>query len=335
MNQRACVTLGIVLLLVSIVLTGCGRGGPSQITLIEIHKGRAGLDMRYLEDMPPLNVFASSEGTESLFPVAVQLTNKGATDITDGYVSFSLEKDYTAFEAWNINDADAFEVGTSDENLAFSLMGKSQLNPVGEQNTMALTLRALELDQQSETHTTSIVMTACYAYETKAAAEVCIDPELFSSKAINKVCTPKTVTLAGGQGSPIAVTKIETKMLPGPGGSVQPQFIIHIQNLGKGQATNKESVAKACSSQPLDINDWNLIGLADLRFSRFSARRGDFICSNLPLRLREGSGTMKCTLKPNLLRKDEGAFTTTLFTSLEYGYTQSVSKTVQLERIDR
>jgi hypothetical protein len=327
--------LCIVLLMLSMLLAGCSRGGPSQITLIEVHKGRGGLDMGYLDGMPPLTVFSSTDDTESLFPVAVQLTNKGATDITNGYVSFSLEKDYIEFELWNINDADAFQVGTSDENIAFSLLGRSQLNPVGEQNTIALTLRALALDPQSETHPTSVIMTACYAYETKAAAEICIDPELFSTKAINKVCTAKPVTLAGGQGSPIAVSKIETKMLPGPGGSVQPQFIIHVQNLGKGQATNKDSVAKACSSQPLDANDWNIIGLRDLRFSRFSSRRGDFICSQVPLRLHDGSGIIKCTLKPNLLRKDEGSFKTTLFVGLEYGYTQSVSKTVQLERITR
>lgn len=325
----------LLILLLTIMLTsGCSglfKRGQSGIVPLPVHVGKTGLEMSFLENLPPASVFSSTPLTESVFPVAVKLANKGASDITEGYLSIGFEKDYLQLKEWNIEGKEAFSVGTSSENIAFSLAGRSPTDPVGEEDIVALSVHAVPLDTQSQTHSSTVRMTACYGYETLAAAEVCINPELFTTKPIEKICQPGTTAISQGQGAPLAITSVETKMLPGPGVSILPQFMITLQNIAKGQTLNPRSVAQACSSLPLTHDDWNLVVVRDLRFSRFTFR--DFDCSPTPIRLRDGKATVRCTLKPNLLRKDEGAFKTTLFMALEYGYTFTISKNVQIDRI--
>ncbi|MDO8642941.1 MAG: hypothetical protein Q7R76_05180 [Candidatus Woesearchaeota archaeon] len=335
MSRPFCISIVGIFALV-LLLAGCQSlfsRGQSGVVPLPVHVGKTGLEMSFLENLPPAQAFSSTPTTESIFPVAVKLANKGAADIIEGYLSVGLEKDYLELKDWNIEGQEAFHVGTSSENIAFSLPGRSALDPVGEEDVVALSVKALPLDTQSQTHTSTIIMTACYQYETLSAAEVCINPELFTTKPIEKICQHGVTSIRQGQGAPIAITGVETKMLPGPGVSILPQFLITLENVAKGQALNPRSVAQACSSLPLTHDDWNVLALSDLRFSRFSLAHGDFDCSPAPLRLRDGKATLRCTLKPNLLRKEEGAFKTTLFMALEYGYTFSVSKNIQIDRI--
>ncbi len=327
------VFLLVVLFLLSSCQTGLFKKGQG-VSLIAVHIGKTGLEMGYLENLPPKSVFASTPQTESLFPVAVKLENKGATDITEGYLSVALEKEYLQLKEWTHTATDTFSIGTSQENTAFTLAGKSSINPLGDEEIVSLTVKALPLDPQSQTHASTIIATACYGYETLAAAEVCINPELFSTKPLEKICQPGTTTLSQGQGAPIAVTSVETKMLPGPGESMLVQFLITVQNAAKGQPLARTSVARACSSLPLEHTDLNVVGVSDLRVSRFSFRRGDFECSPVPVQLREGTATFRCTLKPNLLRRSEGTFKTTLFIALDYGYMFSAARNVQIERVN-
>lgn len=322
----ACVALFLI------GCTGLSKKGQG-VSLMPVHVGKTGLEMNYLDNLPPANVFASTPATESIFPVAVKLNNKGAADITEGYLSVALEKDYLQLKEWTTEATNAFAVGASQENTAFTLAGKSAFDPLGEEDIISFTLKALPLDTQSQTHRSTLITTACYGYETQAAAEICINPELFTTRPIEKICQPGTTQLSQGQGAPVAVTKVETKMLPGPGDSILAQFILTLQNIGKGNTLNPASVARACSSLPLENTDLNLVTLRDLRVSRFSLARGDFECTPRPVRLRDNGATVRCTLKPNLLRKSEGAFKTTLFIALDYGYMFSVSKTVQIDRI--
>lgn len=332
MKKRIFVLFVVLVVFLLAGCTGLFKKGQG-VSLMPVHVGKTGLEMSYLDNLPPASVFASTPRTESLFPVAVKLNNKGAADITEGYLSVALEKDYLQLREWNIEATEAFAVGTSQENTAFTLAGKSALDPTGEEDIVSFTLKALPLDPQSQTHASTIITTACYGYETQAAAEVCINPELFTTKPIEKICQPGTTQLGQGQGAPVTVTRVETKMLPGPGESMLVQFLLTLQNVAKGNTLNPASVARACSSLPLENTDLNLVTLRDVRVSRFSLARGDFECTPHPVRLRDNTATIRCTLKPNLLRRSEGAFKTTLFIALDYGYMFSTSKTVQIERI--
>lgn len=52
-----------------------------------------------------------------------------------------------------------------------------------------------------------IMVTACYSYVTRATIMMCIDPNPNSNA--KKACIAKTVSPSGGQGAPVAVTKVE------------------------------------------------------------------------------------------------------------------------------
>ena len=43
---------------------------------------------------------------------------------------------------------------------------------------------------------------------------MCIDPDVVGLKVRQKICAVKDISLSGGQGAPIAITKIEPVMVP-------------------------------------------------------------------------------------------------------------------------
>src|SRR3989338_8730496 len=80
-----------------LVIFGCkgqtDDAGP--ITDVEIYKGAEGLVINFLEGSE--NVFENG-----FFGVGIEMENKGAADIDDGYLSLALEKDYMEIEEWPI-----------------------------------------------------------------------------------------------------------------------------------------------------------------------------------------------------------------------------------------
>jgi hypothetical protein len=165
-------------------------------------------------------------------------------------------------------------------------------------------------------------------------------------RPLEKVCKVGTVAIGGGQGAPVAVTKIEQRMLSEEG-SVKPQFIIHIRNLGRGTVVRADKVDLACSGQAVSSGEQeqrerflNTVTLEDIRFSEFSYTGGHFDCvpvdqqtGAVAIRLKDGEGLLKCTLKAGLLSAERQAYATSLQVRLRYGYFQTVARDVLLERL--
>ena len=96
MNKR----LIFIFIVVSLFLIGCGVRPTDErpITDGDIRKGTEGLNMKFVRNAPPDRVFE-----DGVFPMAVELKNKGASDIGDdkktqdikeqgGIVVFGFEK---------------------------------------------------------------------------------------------------------------------------------------------------------------------------------------------------------------------------------------------------
>ena len=82
----------------------------------------------------------------------------------------------------------------------------------------------------ADKYSPEILVTACYRYKTIADPKVCIDPNPFRAVQERKVCEVRDQSLGGGQGAPVAVTKIEEQV-----GSDKIHFRIFIQNVGDGE----------------------------------------------------------------------------------------------------
>jgi hypothetical protein len=336
MRQAFTSVLTVTLLAIVLVLAGCsGLGGKKGgIVQTPLHVGQEGLSLAFLPNLPPAKLYAPEQGEELTFDVGATLMNKGAYDIIGGYLALGLERDYVSFKSWNLEGQGAFsQIDVAGQRVIFNLLGRSQLDPQGEQAIVTATVSPLPIDPLTEQHKTTTIMTACYPYMTEASAPVCIETDIYGMKPVEKVCKAGTVSLGGGQGAPVAVTKVEQRTLSERGEFVRPQFLIHVRNLGRGTVVRTDKVETACSSQPLNASEINVVHLEELSFSEFSLTGGHFECLPAEIRLKAGEGFAKCTLRPELLTTERQTYSTSLFIRLRYGYFQTIAQDVLLERL--
>ncbi len=234
--------------------------------------------------------------------------------------------------------------------------GQSIYNPTGGQDTLTFHAQTKEIPTLTESHLSTIIATSCYDYETITTQEVCIDTDINQLSFSEQVCTAQDINLGGGQGAPLAITKIETNIIPYTDYDdtvyVRPQFIIHIQNKGNGDVVNKEKLSEACSAAGLDRYDYDLVFLEKImlsdeylvyRFNGYNSETHKEIeitgdtdtieCTPNPIKIdKDKDNYIRCTVNPGLIRQDQAAFTTPLYIDLDYGYTTSIAKDVTIEK---
>jgi hypothetical protein len=307
----------IIIIIALLVLSSCGVPQPKEV---KVHEGSDGLVIEFERMAPPDTAF---EG-EAL-PITIKMANRGAYDITNGFYSISVEKAYMNLEGENID--------------TFSVNGKSPYDLEGGTLIIRRGVFAGELDPMTQTLSSTISVTACYPYQTTATANVCIDTDLFGQNP-DKVCSANDISFpSGGQGAPIGITSIEPKMKQHPEDNTKiiPQFLIYIRNMGNGQAIEPSKTRDSCTGASIDPEFWNTaevkVKLIDkqldctpkinpnsasleghIKFSR-DASREDFI---------------KCELKEGISRS-LGTYTSALSIEIDYGYTTTISRTVQIK----
>ena len=137
--------------------------------------------------------------------LVLELKNNGKYNINQGKLSIgNFDPDYiTGFRA---------SQGTSFSNNAgnFQLEGRSENYPEGGSRIITLTSGTAKLPTDMP-YSTSLTITACYAYETNAVATVCIDTEPFSGKVKTGTCSPNSVQISPDQGAPVKLTGVEVE----------------------------------------------------------------------------------------------------------------------------
>jgi hypothetical protein len=328
-------TITLALTLITLLVMGC-QGGDTGIKKLDPHKGIEGLTLQFLKGSPPPSILAPEQGHTTSFPVTLQLANKGAWPVHDASVVMGLEKEYMNFVQWQVDETARERVqplGAGGERIQVSLDGKNELYPLGEEETITGLVNALPIEEQTEQNpTTAIRATACYKYKTEATAEVCVDTDVHNLKPTDKVCQVQDITLTD-QGSPVAVTKIVPTILPVQEGFVTPQFIIHVENKGKGEIVRQDKVQEACTSQALGKDDWNIVNVEEVSLSGMSVSNGLIACDPFFIPLRQGKGFTRCTMKEGVVTTENPAYTTPLYVRLGYGYSSSVSTRVVMEKL--
>lgn len=335
MNKK----LILIFIVVSLFLTGCGVRPTDDrpITDVDVRKGTEGLNMKFVRNAPPDRVFE-----DGVFPMAVELKNKGASDIGDdkktqdikeqgGIVVFGFEKTYVDVSRWDEK--------CTGEVCKVEIEGKSVFNPAGDDEFITINAQAKKIGEQSETHRSTILATACYPYKTVFGSSVCIDTDIYGIVKRQKACSIQDLVF-DGQGAPVAVTKIETRMLPQDNDKVKPHFIIYIENKGNGEVVNPEKdkedpsiyiYEKACTSKSLDYKDFNTLKIS----AWLSGEELD--CSvdkDGMIRLREKEDMIRCESKDeDDIPKNRDAYTSPLKIELDYGYTFTISKNIIIEKI--
>ena len=347
MYKKLILIFGILIL---IVIAGCeGRffkkvsGRDSPITDADIRQGTEGLTMAFTKNAPPKNVFEGTgeEDGTGVFPVAVKLENKGSFDIKDTEIKdvngdvenivnptlvFGFEKTFVDFER--------------DSNQKINIKGRSIFNPNGGKEFITINAQAKRIGEQSEKQPSVILATACYPYKTIFGTSVCVDTDVYGISQGQKACNVATSDFKNGQGAPVAVTKVETRILPQDGNKVKPLFLIHIENKGNGEVVKLSKTGAACTKEALDYKDFNTIlitaslpgKLLDCRINKDGPEAKP--PAPAVIRLRDKKFMVRCVLKNvDAIDADIDAYITALSVNLSYGYTFTISKNIIIEKI--
>lgn len=370
----------ILFLIISILATGCGTSGLGQSSSkpvdINIFAGTQGLTADFSKTSPPQKVFENSA-----FPILLRIRNNGAFNINDknilskngALLSIGRERDY--IPSMSFENKERLKLDPSSDNLAaFYIAGKTQINPNGDEIIISATAKTGKLDPQSENKQSTITATMCYPYKTILSATICIDPDVGKVRPGKKVCEVKDLSFSNGQGAPIAITKIESQMIPidkkdSKGNAlITPQFLIYVENRGKGISVDSSDYRSAClktdkysgtslywngafvraftsgevstdkesndltQNENIKINENELLCCPNFRGECPEELKEYSTVNDFGyLRFIDNKDFIRCTFR-NGISKNSDAFTSPLRVEIDYGYVQTISANFQIQK---
>lgn len=298
---------GLFILVIVFSLVGCQiRRSPDSVDRDIVYKGTQGLDMKFLEGLPAPRIYDAAE-----IDILAELKNEGTSDLsgTNCYAHLS------GFD-------DSIIIGIDQEKYCGSgLFGKSRVYPEGGLDTVEFKTDNIKLPTGVDSLSQKFILTACYDYETLASPVVCIDPGQYKIRAIEEACTVRDVSLSGGQGAPVEVSKVGVDML----GEDMVGYRIHIKNVGQGTVLRRgvSLSGRGGNSCPynLEYDDYHIVDY-DVQMS------GGTLDTCVPEQARIVNNQAQVFCKFRI--RGEQPYTTPLQIRLRYSYMDSVSKTVEI-----
>lgn len=303
-----------LLILLMVFIAACTNSGDS--TLGDVHYGDDGLVLEFLDTIPD-DVYE-----DTAIEVAVSMENDGTFDLADPYRG-QLSVVYDEFYF------DLLSQSAYMNNI--QLQGRNILRQKGEYGLYDLaSLKVRPLVGSREHPTTSVFVNVCYPYETYFHSPVCIDTNIYSINLREQVCEVEDLT-DSGQGAPVAITRVETFMIP-VDNKIQPQFRITIENVGDGQLLSyvePDDLEQACSLQEAKREDWNTLWI-DAFLSNATLD-----CRPNPIRMFQDEGITVCSLPVENAFETSFNYLDSLQVIANYVYSSSISKEVTIRRISK
>ena len=328
----------IVLTLIIFIL-GCS-GQTQKTKEIDVRVGLIGLTMEFLKNTPPQRIF---EGDK--FPVVIKVKNAGAAYIKDkqGVLSLAFEKDYTkSVELLQSGNVQPFPESNIKNTAVFDLEGRTKINQKGGEEVISYNLVSGRVDPQSEFHSSTVIATLCYPYETILDSTVCIDTDISNLRPGKKVCKLQDLAFANGQGAPVAISKIEVQMLPSQdSGKITPQFLIYVENKGTGIVIKNDAVKEFCTQGKVSSDKFNTITVK--AFFPGTGLGEELDCEPKEKGNKEKQGYVKLKDKKDIIRcafkegiqNNQDPFLKPLRIDMTYGYTQSISASYLTQKTAR
>ena len=327
-------------------MIGCTASSSQKTNEVNIFVGTDGLTAEFAKTAPPPKVFEDSD-----FPILLRIRNNGAYSIEKdnpnklslrGVLSLSREKDYVKTLKLEENSR-AYGSAGDDSKAYFFVDGKTTINPQGDEIIASFSAKTGKLDPQSERKESTITATLCYPYQTILITTACIDPDVAKVRPGKKVCDAKELIFNNGQGAPIAVTKIEPQMIPAEN-EIKPQFLIFVENRGKGNPVNRIGYDDACTKSDYKKDLWNVATVKVYKAGKETDPESQLICTpSLKssegaidettglLRFIDNKDFVRCTFKKGEPKSSE-AFTSPLKIVIDYGYVQSIAANLFIEK---
>lgn len=306
---------------------------------------------------PSVELPASVKNQIADYDAAIAEYKAQLRDATDPDAKAQLQKNIQTAQGNKQRLQSLVAIENPYKTRLFSLEGKSIFNYEGGSNVLSYKANAKSAGAMSEKHTVQVIATACYEYTTQWNQEICIDTDINKMNIFPGACEATDVSLSS-QGAPLAITKIESKMLPTGTGYIRPMFIIYVENSGNGRIINKEKIQQACTATGLESRDYSMIFLKEFMlssqelkydFNGYDPTTGKEInagtdsdtitCSPNPLILKnDGNDYITCIVNSSYAEQDmfalnQAPYTATIAMQFDYGYTLSKSKEVIIQKI--
>jgi len=301
----------IVIILASLLLYGCGTIGGSRKAsdspvFQEYRKGTNGIILKFVKDLPPEKVFMNQN-----FDLGIEIRNVGATDVDQGYLHvINLENDYMKMETeWN---------PTEELAMQSILEGKKSSSPDGGYQFITFPVENVGIPEIEDSHKFTFKARVCYKYRTAGTATMCINPGMYKFlNFLTSVCRVEDVKLSGGQGAPIAITKVSERMIPRDDSTMELQFIIDIQNAADGLVTSAQGdvFGNECNNRPAPNVGLDQIEQTDIRVF-LSGQQIE--CEKPAVDAQDSNkGTIICKTQ---IDSNQGSYTAPLVVQFDYGY---------------
>ncbi|MCX6710146.1 MAG: hypothetical protein NTV63_04325 [Candidatus Woesearchaeota archaeon] len=295
--KYANISIIALILFILVLMNGCTSGGTSSAKGTNLRTGTKGLEASFAEGSPPSTIYDGNS-----VPLNINIWNKGA-ESASGTLYFD------GFDPGIVSiPTQVFFPAIDGTEATKSPQGGYYLVQVGNFAPM--------LPEDTDNYAFSLRATLCYDYKTAASVQICIDAD--PSKTGSKACTPANPSLGGGQGGPVAISAVQQDSSIG-----QTVFKITVRNVGGGRVISQAKVGQ-CNS--LSYADYD-----EVQFSGVISNGQPLDCgSNTKARLINNEATIICKTTTNPSR---GAYSTILKINLNYGYTYSNIKNIEVRRI--
>ncbi|MBI4016682.1 MAG: hypothetical protein HY363_03235 [Candidatus Aenigmarchaeota archaeon] len=309
-------TLLLLLLFLLITVASCKpfegliRTQPKQLQLFEVHTGATGVEMAFVENAPPAEVYENN-----LLELAVEVENTGGTD-AEGVTVFGIPTDIMTIKR-----------GT--ERNTFTLKGKTGTLPIGDRERFVILTQAKELLEERQT--TTVTANTCYKYSTTAMSIVCIKPKTALQREVSEICTPQVKNFKEGQGGPVGVVKIEKPIVTPLNNGIKPTIILHIRNLGTGIVVAEPHYEEFCRSRTQLRQRDALVNIVTVN-AKLSNQQLTCTPSQVLLEQNTEDTAVSCSIEQGFA-DEAGTYEALLEVKLTYGYVEQKTKNVVIKKI--
>ncbi len=321
--------LVLALLLLAFSIAACGDSTPS-IYAKQTHTGTKGVTMSFVKGMPPSEIYAGTD-----LQIALDLKNEGAWNIKNAKLKLGVIPSSIKLKLDTDEDPGSDDEGTLRR---FDVLeGKSPMTPLGAHRLVMATASNIQAPEIGDEEDITFTATACYGYVTESSFDICIDPQKDEPGVKQKkACAAKpSYRVSGGQGAPIAVTKLEQEMLA-IGQTRKLRVKIYLRNAGKGWIYKLTEYYRPCSvqkgQQPLE-NEFGVIEIgANLSGKQMDCNLATLEADNFRFRItNEKDSFVMCQIQ--LPPEAFSAYNSVITITSAYGYVEDTSTTIKVKKL--
>lgn len=307
--------VAVFLLIILVFVSGCTGSSRDEEGTVDYRTGTRGLEMRFVEGTPPKEVY---EG--DYLPITIEFFNKGVYPIFNGELYLA---GYDHFIINNmIGGSIPGNLPTYGTPFFFTIDdAKSQFNDEGGYKVEEFNSGIIELPDGTTIYDVPLIAYACYNYQTKGSADVCIDPQPHRTN-IDKPCITTDVSMGAGQGAPVSVSHVDVTNMRD-----KVRLTFTIRNSGEGTVVDSMALNRGACPTGFGPADIDVVYLEKVRM-------GFTLLTDCQpsgkIKMTNGMGKVTCTAGIG----GTTAFTTPVEVTLNYGYKTFIKKNIQIKGYD-